>query len=405
MRNNIIKSHRSASMIVLCFLVGTVVAGIAKGVSIEEDPSAYPRSTDLFIRGTDGVALHRIPAFTVTPKGTLIAVCDARWDNGNDLPGNIDLVMRRSSDLGRTWTASEVIVDFPGTEGAGDSALLTDRDTGRVWLLYTYAPEGIGSATSQPGLDGPTLRLHIVHSDDEGATWSEPVDLNPQVKDPAWDAVWSSPGCGFQAPSGRLYFPLSRRSGKVMFSHFITSDDQGRSWQITPPSGHHTNESMAVTLEDGSLMANMRSMDGKHQRMVAISSDNGCTWGEQDRDATLIEPECQASLIRYSSRSKELDLNGQTKNRLLFANPASTKRKNMTIRLSYDEGKTWPISKTLWPSLAGYSCLAVLPDGSVGLFYEHGFQHSTDQLAFVRFTLEWLTDGKDLGFVPKSKGF
>ncbi len=404
MRNSIIRFHRSTSVIVLWFLVGTIVSGTAKGVSIEEDPSAYPRSTDLFVRGTDGVALHRIPAFTVTLKGTLIAVCDARWDKGDDLPGNIDLVMRRSSDLGRNWTASEVIVDFPEGEGVGDSALLTDRDTGRVWLFYTYAPEGIGSATSQPGLDGPTLRLQLVYSDDEGATWSEPVDLNLQVKDPSWDAVWSSPGCGFQAPSGRLYFPLSRRSGEVMFSHFIYSDDQGRSWQITPPSGHHTNESMAVTLEDGTLIANMRSMDGKHHRMVATSSDNGRTWGEQIPDTALIEPECQASLIRYSARSKDQGLNGQGKNRLLFSNPASTKRENMTIRLSYDEGKTWPISKTLWPGLAGYSCLAVLPDGSVGLFYEHGFQHSTDQLAFVRFTLEWLTDGKDKGFVPKRRG-
>jgi sialidase-1 len=180
-----------------------------------------------------------------------------------------------------------------------------------------------------------------------------------------------------------------------MVSQYIYSDDQGRSWHITAPAGRNTNESMAVALDDGTLMANMRSMDGKHRRVVAVSSDNGRSWSEQSRDAALVEPECQASLIRYSALSK-----GQDKNRLLFSNPASMKRENMTIRLSYDEGKTWPISRTIWPNLAGYSCLAVLPDGSVGLFYEHGLQHSTDQLAFVRFTLEWLTDGKDKGCTP-----
>jgi sialidase-1 len=392
MSNNSTKILRSTSVICLWFLMFATIASQVQGVSIEEDPSEYPRSIDLFVRGSDGVALHRIPAFTTTPKGTLIAVCDARRNRGDDLPNNIDLVMRRSSDLGRSWTPSEVIVDFPGSEGAGDSALLCDRDNGRVWLLYTYAPEGIGSSTSQPGLDGPTLQLHLIHSDDEGATWSKPVSLNPQVKDPSWRAIWSSPGCGFQTPTGRLYFPVSRWSD-VMASHYLTSDDQGRSWHITASAGRNTNESMAITLEDGTVMANMRGMDGKHRRMVAISRDHGISWEEQTHDAVLVDPECQASLIRYSARS-----NGQGRNRLLFCNPASTKRENMTIRLSYDEGKTWPISKVIWPSLAGYSCLSVLPDGSVGLFYEHGLQHSTDQLAFVRFTLEWLTNGKDKGF-------
>ncbi len=382
---------RSTLYIILPLLIGTVIALQAVGISIEEDPSEYPQSTDLFVRGSGGAALYRIPAFTVSTKGTLIAVCDARRERGDDLPNNIDLVMRRSFDLGQTWTPIQMIVDFPGDEGAGDSALLTDRDTGRIWLLYTYGPEGIGSATSQPGLDGPTLQLQLIYSDDEGETWSEPDHLNPQVKDPAWKAIWSSPGCGFQTSSGRLYFPLSRLSDAA-YSQYIYSDDHGHSWQITEPAGQNTNESMIVSLDDGTLMANMRSMDGMHRRMVAISNDQGRSWSKQIPDTELIEPQCQASLIRYSAIS-----NGQDKNRLLFANPASTKRENMTVRLSYDEGKTWPVSKTIWPNLAGYSCLAVLPDGSVGMFYEHGVQHSTDQLAFVRFTLEWLTGGKDMG--------
>jgi sialidase-1 len=357
----------------------------------EEHPMLYPKSIDLFVRGGDGVFLHRIPALAVTNTGTLIAVCDARRERGDDLPNNIDLVMRRSTDLGETWTPSKTIVDFPGEEGAGDAALLVDRDTGRVWLFYVYGPEGIGSKNSQPGLDGPTLQLHLMHSDDDGKTWVGPININPDVKNPAWNAVWSSPGSGTQTRSGRLYFPLSR-SSETLHTHYIYSDDHGESWQMSPPAGTNVNESMLVELDDGTLMANMRGRTKQHQRVVATSKDGGETWSPQQFDATLVEPECQASFIRYSSKT-----DGHDRSRLLFSNPASTKRENLTIRLSYDEGKTWPVSKVLHQGKAAYSSMAVLPDGSVGIFYERGAQYSTDQLTFTRFTLDWLTNGEDKG--------
>jgi sialidase-1 len=139
-------------------------------------------------------------------------------------------------------------------------------------------------------------------------------------------------------------------------------------------------------------MANMRGFI--KQGTVSISEDQGRSWEPMNGGEKLIGPQCQASLIRYSSLS-----NGDDKNRLLFSNPASTKREKMTVRLSYNEGKTWPVSKTIYPGLAAYSSLAVLPDGSVGMLYEHGPQHDTDQLSFVRFTIEWLTDGKDKGLI------
>lgn len=353
----------------------------------------YPWSIDVFVRGENNIFLHRIPALAVTTKGTILALCDARIKLGDDLPNNIDLALRRSFDLGMTWTPIQFIADFPGTEGAGDASLLVDRDTGRIWVFYVYGPEGIGSRQSQPGLDGPTLQLHLIHSDDDGATWSKATNLNPMVKDPAWKAAWSSPGSGFQARSGRLYFPLSQVSD-ASYSRMIYSDDHGKSWSITPPMSRGTNESMVVELDDGRLMANMRG--SKKERTVAISNDQGQSWEPMSGHETLIGPQCQASFIRYSSVS-----NGDDRNRLLFSNPASTKRENMTVRLSYDEGKTWPISKTIYPGKADYSSLAVLPDGTVGMFYEHGPQHGTDQLTFVRFTLEWLTDGEDKGLVKE----
>lgn len=373
----------------MLIVVSFITTSEAQDKSLQSHVIKYPWAIDVFVRGGEGVFLYRIPALAVTTKGTILAVCDARIEKGDDLPNNIDLVLRRSFDLGKTWSPSQKIADFPGMEGSGDASLLVDRETGTIWVFYAYGPEGIGSRESQPGIDGPTLRLHLIHSNDDGATWSEATDLNNMVKDPAWKAVWPSPGSGFQARSGRLYFPVTQVSD-AGYTRFVYSDDHGVSWKITVPSGRITSESMCVELDDGTLMANMRG--DKKKRAVAISNNQGRSWEPMYYDEALIGPNCQASLIRYSSLS-----NGDDKNRLLFSNPASTKRENMTVRLSYDEGKTWPVSKTIYPGLADYSSLAVLPDGSIGMFYEHGAQHGTDQLTFVRFTMEWLTDGKDKG--------
>jgi sialidase-1 len=380
-------------MILLIIASSFIAPSNAKQQTSRTAVIPYPWSIDVFVRGENNIFLHRIPALAVTTKGTLLALCDARMQLGDDLPNNIDLALRRSFDLGETWTPMQFIADFPGTEGAGDASLLVDRDTGRIWAFYAYGPEGIGSRESQSGLAGPTLQLHLIHSDDDGATWSKATDLNPMVKDPAWKAVWPSPGSGIQARSGRLYFPLSQVSD-ASYSRLIYSDDHGKTWSITPAMARDTNESMVVELDDGRLMANMRGF--KKKRTVAISNDQGQSWEPMSSGEALIGPQCQASFIRYSSLS-----DGDDRNRLLFSNPASTKRENMTVRLSYDEGKTWPIFKTIYPGKADYSSLAVLPDGTVGMFYEHGPQHGTDQLTFVRFTLEWLTDGEDKGLVKE----
>ncbi len=373
-RLNLIKYSIKQLVIIFLITVSFLTTSEAGDKSLQSRVILYPQAVDLFVRGGEGVFLYRIPALAVTTKGTILALCDARIAKGDDLPNNIDLVLRRSFDLGETWIPTQKIANFPGMEGAGDASMLVDRETGTIWAFYAYGPEGIGSRESQPGIDGPTLRLHLIHSNDDGATWSEAADLNPMVKDPAWKAAWPSPGSGFQARSGRLYFPLTQVSD-AGYTRFIYSDDHGASWKITVPAGRNTSESMIVELDDGTLMANMRG--NKKLRAVAISNDNGNSWEPMYYDETLIGPNCQASLIRYSSLS-----NGDDKNRLLFSNPASTKRENMTVRLSYDEGKTWPVSKTIYPGLAGYSSLAVLPDGSIGMFYEHGAQHDTDICAF-----------------------
>jgi BNR repeat-like domain len=179
------------------------------------------------------------------------------------------------------------------------------------------------------------------------------------------------------------------RDPKTLGSHIIYSDDHGKTWKCGARVTPDCNECQVAELADGSLMLNMRSYHKKNRRAVAISKDGGLTFSEAKLDDALIEPVCQASLLRYTLAKT------QGKNRLLFANPASTKREKMTVRLSYDEGATWPVAKELHAGPAAYSCLTVLGDGTIGCLYERGAKSAYETITFSRFTLEWLTAGKD----------
>ena len=330
----------------------------------------------LFHNGMNGVPNYRIPALAVTNNDVVVAVCDARADRGQDLPNDIDLVMRRSKDSGASWDAPRVIADF-GAQGGGDAALLVDRETGRLWCFLTYAPDGVGVRTSQPGIGGNTFQLHLMHSDDDGDTWSTPKNINADVKDPEWDAVWSSPGTGYQDDSGRLYFPLSRKSGDLLYSHFIASEDHGNTWHMGGPAGANTNEWMLIQRDNGDLFANLRSDAGKNLRAVATSSDGGETWTQFRHHAGLVEPVCQASMIWCDD----------AKSRLLFSNPADTERRRMTVKVSRDEGRTWPVEYVIYNGPAAYSSMAVLPDGNIGILYERGVNSPYETVTFTTFSL------------------
>lgn len=149
------------------------------------------------------------------------------------------------------------------------------------------------------------------------------------------------------------------------------------------------NECTVAELSGGRLMLNMRSYRGRHLRAVAVSGDGGETWSTPVDDPVLVEPVCQASLLRYTA---EAEGGG---NRMLFSNPASERREKMTVRLSYDEGKTWPVAKLLHAGPSAYSCLTALPDGCAGCLYEGGEADPYETIRFARFNLEWLTDGAD----------
>lgn len=340
---------------------------------------------ELFRQGEAGINSYRIPALVETAKGTLIAVVDARRDSSQDLPAHISLVMRRSFNGGRDWEPMRTILAVD-KGGVGDASLLLDRSNGRVWCFHAYGPPGIGFRASKPGTrtGNTTLQVHAMYSDDDGATWSSPVDLTPQIKEPQWQAMFAASGTDIQTSSGRLLVPLVVRDEKgVLHSLNAYSDDHGKTWKHGAMIGEGTDESHNVELKSGVILQNMR--DGK-TREVARSSDGGVSFGPVSHDAALIDPGCNAGITRYHR--------GKT-DALLFTNAASMRRENLSVKVSYDGGQTWSTGRTIHAGPSAYSTVIMLRSGSIGVLYEEGKNDSDERITFARFGFGWIADARD----------
>lgn len=329
---------------------------------------------------------NRIPAMAVTESGDVVAAYDKRNDGAGDLPGDIDIVIRRSTDNGSTWSDPEVVVDRPAPEGCGDPSLLTDQRTGRLFLFCTYSAGKVGFGNSQPGTnnttDPNTLHLRVRHSDDGGRTWSEPDRLNPQVKKKSWRAVFLSSGHGISTSRGRLIQPVvvKDNAGRIHSAN-IYSDDHGRSWQRGEliDTG---NESKAVELSDGTIRQNMRPNSGDH-RLLAESTDGGISFASSRASDELIDPIVNGDVIRVNDAST-----GPRRNWLVFSNPASrTARTDLTVRLSRENGNTWPVETRLHDGPSGYSTMVMMPNGRVGVLAEVGTDNFTERIRFYSLAL------------------
>ena len=342
--------------------------------------SASFSQVNLFRQGQNGVNTYRIPALVQTRQGTLIAVVDARHDSSHDLPADISLVMRRSLDEGEHWGPIRTIVSVKAG-GVGDASLLLDRSNGRVWCFFNYGPPGIGFMTAKPGATtGPsTLQVHAMYSDNQGITWSHPVDLTPQIKRPSWQAMFATSGTDIQLSSGRFLVPLVVRDAEgVIHSVNAYSDDHGRTWRVGKFIGSGTNESHNVELANGVVLQNMRD---RKTREIAESNDGGISFGPVTHDRDLIDPGCNAGITSYRLGHREL---------LIFTNAASTSRRNLTVKISYDQGQTWPLAHVINPGSSGYSTVISLKNGSIGVLYERGGPDAIARITFARFTLAWV---------------
>ncbi len=350
-----------------------------------------PTETPVFISGEGGYHTYRIPSILVTKDGSLLAFAEGRKKGLSDA-GDIDLVWRRSTDGGATWSDTKVLWD-DAENTCGNPCPVVDAKTGTIWLLLTWNAGKISEAHIQPGFGTDSRRVFLCHSKDDGQTWSTPQNITEQVKDKTWSWFATGPGNGIQLTqgkhAGRLVIPCDHKvpttSGEQAYSHVIYSDDHGATWQRGGTAGPHCNECEVVELAQGDLLLNMRSHDPQvKRRWLSRSQDGGATWSTPEPSDTLIEPICQASMRRYRWPT-------QTEpGVILFSNPASTtQRVKLTIRASYDDGKTWPVAKELYPGGSAYSVLCVLPDSKIGCLYE---KDGYKRIVFAKFPLDWLTE-------------
>jgi sialidase-1 len=368
------------------FLFLTLVAAPARTPDLEQTP--------IFVSGQDGYHTYRIPSLLVTNKGTLLAFCEGRKKSNSD-SGDIDLLLKRSFDGGTTWTKSQIVWD-DGANTCGNPCPVQDAKTGTIWLLLTHNLGRDSEAQIVNGTSKGTRTVWASKSDDDGTSWSKPVEITKDVKQPNWTWYATGPGVGIQLKNGRLVIPCDNMVAgtRVMQAHVIFSDDGGKTWKLGGVVGPHCDESQVVELPDGQLLLNIRSYRGHNCRLVAFSRDRGETFANPVEDKTLIEPVCQASLLSYPGRSGEI----------LFSNPASIRREKMTVRYSPEGGKTWPHAKVLHQGPAAYSCLGVLPDGNIACLYERGNRNPYETITLARLSLGELTSHPDdIGPDPKTK--
>ena len=353
--------------------------------------AATPTTCDVFKGGDDGYHTYRIPSVVLATNGTLLAFCEGRHDNGRDA-GRIDLVLKRSTDRGQTWSGLQVVWSDDGNT-CGNPTPVVDRTTGVIWLLMTWNLGSDLERDIEAGKSRDTRRVFVCSSSDNGDSWSKPKEITHEVKPEDWHWYATGPVNGIQLMrgehAGRLVIPanhsvLSTNSHPATLSHVIYSDDHGATWKVGGVEEEKTNESTVAERADGSLLQNMRSNHGQHRRAVATSKDGGLTWSPVRLDPALVEPVCQGCLLRATWAGPG------SKSRLLFSNPASTKRERLTVRVSYDEGETWPVSQTLFDGSAAYSDLVMLDGSTVGCLFECGENNPYERIEFARFPLSWL---------------
>ncbi|PYV12436.1 MAG: exo-alpha-sialidase, partial [Acidobacteria bacterium] len=290
------------------------------GLETSAAPPLYVQ-VQLFKSGEHGYHTYRIPALAASKKGRLLAFVEGRKSGRSDT-GDIDVLLRRSFDNGKTWTEAQVVADH-GDDTIGNPCPVVDAGTRTIWLLLTGNPGKTNETQILDDAGQGTRTVWVTHSNDDGATWAAPIEITSSVKEKNWTWYATGPGNGIQLESGRLLVPCdhARQGSHKIYSHVIYSDDHGRTWRIGGTVGEDTDECQVVELQDGTLLVNMRSNHGKNRRALSRSRDGGLSWSPIEFDETLIEPVCQASFIRYTRKGKSA-----TRSRLLFSNPAGVKR-------------------------------------------------------------------------------
>ena len=353
-----------------------------------QDTSVLPQLNYLFKAGDHGYSCFRIPALLHTSKNNLLAFAEAR-KNGCGDAGDIDLVLRRSGDGGKTWSELQVVWS-DSTNTCGNPVPVQDAGTGKIWLLTSWNlgtdhEKEIRARTSKEG-----RKVFVCASGDEGETWSGPEEITSLVKNPNWTWYATGPCHGLQLTQGkykgRMLVPINHVdfTTGINLAATIYSDDHGKTWQLGEDVPTQSNETTIAEIGKGEIILNARSSDRTIKyRQVTTSPDGGKTWMNMHSDSTLIEPICQGSLLSYKLSSK--------KSVLLFSNPASqTTRSNLTLRFSLDNGRSWAGSKTVFAGPSAYSDIAVNKCKQVSCLYEAGKLKPYEGIAFTTIGIDQL---------------
>jgi sialidase-1 len=423
------------SLVLSALLSGALMASAAFAAEdvrarySEKARSAEPwlDQTDLFVGGRGDYPLYRIPGLAVTAKGTLLAFCDARKTPDLGDWSQIDICMRRSTDGGVNWSETNRVIDLSLHAQQG----ITFKRNATAEAQKLGRPDQMPINNQLPIADrtGAVHLLHCVNydrafyqrSDDDGVTFSAPVEItatfNEFRPEYDWKVIATGPNHGIQLASGRLLVPvwLSRGGGpgghRPSVIATIYSDDHGKTWKrgaiVTGETDPlvNPNETVAIELSDGAVMLNIRHESLQHRRAISYSPDGISNWTRPEFVNDLAEPVCMAGIERLTQ------LPANDRSRIVFSNPDNAThpipghasrfyvRKNLSIKISYDEGRTYPVNRVLEPGHSGYSDLAVLPDGTICCLYERGRRGGENTrnavLTFARFNLAWITQGKD----------
>ena len=332
---------------------------------------------------------YRIPAIITAKDGSLVVATDKRKNNDRDLPEDIDILINRSTDGGRTWSEPYTLAEGKGRgQGFGDCALVHTNDEGGLLAAF------VGGMGLFQGTPEHHNHSYIAKSQDNGVTWTEPQDVtdvlfgvNCPVKErQSWRGSFFASGNGLLTSTGRIMFVIAVLEDESwsLSNYVVYSDDNGMSWNLSSRASQHGDEAKVVELVDGRILMSIRH---EGERWYNISEDGGKTWQPTTSAwSDLVATACDGDIIRYSSVK-----NGDKKNILLHSLPGPERRENVTVYVSYDEGQTWPVSKCIVPYDAAYSSLCILPDHSIGLYVEESNGDTLGySMVFYNFGLEWL---------------
>lgn len=375
--------------------LASLLPGLAGDVQAQTQQALH---YTLPFKSGDGYPRYRIPAIWWAPKKPLLAFAEGRV-GGRGLTGDIDIVLRRSFDLGQTWQPMQVVANL-GADTCGNPCIVRDESTGRLWLALTRSRGADVEADIVAG-KAPGTTVWISHSDDDGATWAEPKDISATARRSDWGWYGTGPGAGLYLRGGnqpdRLLIPSYHSAGGTYRTHSLYSDDHGATWQLGGIAADNTSEPQVIELDSRTLLMNARTIAGFGGfRTQVISRDRGTSWQPAEGLASLVENKCQGCIYRCfrSGSTGQFDW--------IFAHPITPGRVGVHAWISEDSGRTWPHAQQLWSGPSAYTAMVRLPGGLVGILIECGEKQTYEQIAFLKFAPEWLKAGKAPAVLPPS---